>query len=74
MLAPFSMPQTDIDHILRTGGNQNNSFFRIISMYQKIAKSMLDNGLISLEEYNKLTELNRQTFSPFLAEIMPKMT
>ena len=41
---------------------------------EQIAKSMLDNGLISLVEYNKLTELNRQTFSPFLAEIMSKMT
>lgn len=35
MLDPFSMPQTNIDHILRTGGNQNNSIFRIVSMYQK---------------------------------------
>lgn len=35
MLAPFSMPQTNIDHILRTGSNQNNSIFRIVSMYQK---------------------------------------
>ncbi len=35
MLDPFSMPQTDIDHILRTGGNRNNSIFRIVSMYQK---------------------------------------
>ena len=35
MPSAFSMPQTDIDHILRTGGNQNNSIFRIVSMYQK---------------------------------------
>jgi len=41
---------------------------------QRTAKTMLDDGLISLLEYNKLTELNRQSFSPFLAEIMPKTT
>lgn len=35
MPSAFSMPQTDIDHILRTGSNQNNSIFRIVSMYQK---------------------------------------
>lgn len=41
---------------------------------QMIAKSMLDDGQISLVEYHKLTELNRHSFSPFLAEIMPRMT
>lgn len=41
---------------------------------QNIIKTMLANGLISLLEFNKITELNRQTFSPFLAEIMPEMT
>ncbi|MCP1102338.1 hypothetical protein M2454_001787 [Aequitasia blattaphilus] len=41
---------------------------------QIIIKTMLDEGLISLCEYNKITELNRQDFSPFLAEIMPKLT
>lgn len=41
---------------------------------QMIAKSMLDEGLISLSEYTKITELNCQSFSPFLAEIMPRMT
>ena len=41
---------------------------------QLIAKTMLDEGLISLSEYTKITELNCQSFSPFLAEIMPNMT
>lgn len=43
-------------------------FFRA----QKITRSMLDSGLISLSQFDKLTALNRKTFSPFLAEIMPK--
>lgn len=38
---------------------------------QKILKSILEKGLISLDEFNKITQLNRQTFSPYLAEIMP---
>lgn len=40
---------------------------------QTIAKKMLDNGLISVAEFNKLTAINRETFSPLFAEIMPKI-
>ncbi|KEI07153.1 hypothetical protein Z957_09490 [Clostridium sp. K25] len=40
---------------------------------QKILKSILEKGLISLDEFNKITEKNRQTFSPYLAEIMPSI-
>ena len=43
-------------------------------MAQKWLKSLLDRGQISVDEFNKITEKNRQSFSPFLAEIMPKMT
>lgn len=43
-------------------------------MAQKLLKSLLDIGLISEGEFNKITEKNRQTFSPYLAEIMPEMT
>ena len=49
---------------------QDVDYFRA----QQVAKSMLDSGLISLLQFNRLTELNRKTFSPFLSEIMPKMT
>ncbi len=38
---------------------------------EKILKSMFEKGIISIDEFNKITELNRKTFSPFLAEIMP---
>ena len=40
---------------------------------QKVAEEMLERGLISLEEFNKLTQINRDTFSPYLVEIMPKI-
>lgn len=38
---------------------------------QQILESMLDNGLISLLEFDKITALNRESFSPDLAQIMP---
>ena len=33
---------------------------------QKIAKKMLDDSLISVDEFYKLTAINRETFSGFL--------
>lgn len=37
---------------------------------QRILEAMLDKGLISLSEFNKITALNRKSFSPMLAGIM----
>ena len=58
---PKPIQQIDIE--------QDYNFFQA----QKIAKNMLELGLISLSEFNKLTEINRETFSPFWVEIMPKI-
>ena len=41
-------------------------------MAQQIAKSMLDSGLISSTEFNKLSDINLETFSPLFEEIYPK--
>jgi len=38
---------------------------------EKLLRKMLQKGLITGAEFNKIDVLNRQTFSPFLAEIMP---
>lgn len=43
-------------------------------MAQKTANMMLSDGLISLSEFNKLTQINRTTFSPVFVDIMPKIT
>ena len=43
-------------------------------MAQKLMEKMLGTGIISVAEFNKITAKNRQTFLPFLSEIMPKMT
>jgi len=40
---------------------------------QRVAEEMLKRGLISLAEFNKLTQINRDTFSPYLVEIMPEI-
>ena len=40
---------------------------------QKAAELLLENKLISLSEFDKLTELNRKTFYPYLSELMPKI-
>lgn len=37
---------------------------------RKVLETMFMFGMISLDEFNKITEKNRQTFSPFLSEIM----
>lgn len=38
---------------------------------QQMLASMLEKGFISLSEFNKITALNRESFSPALADIMP---
>ncbi len=40
---------------------------------QELLGILLDEGYISPLEYNKITLLNRQTFSPYLSEIMPNI-
>lgn len=39
---------------------------------QQLTKRMLNTGIISVDEFNKLSAINRKTFSPLFAEIMPK--
>lgn len=40
---------------------------------EKLLYQMLEKGLISKEEFNKIMLLNRDTFSPMLAQIMPNI-
>ena len=48
---------------------QDYSYFQA----QKVAEHMLTLGLISLSEFNNLTQINRDTFSPLWVEIMPEI-
>lgn len=63
---PISYVKHDEKPITPTQLQQDFNYYRA----QKVAEAMLECGLISLVEYNKLTELNLKSFSPFLAEIM----
>ena len=38
---------------------------------QQILETMLNNNMINVDEFNKITTLNRNSFSPALAQIMP---
>lgn len=38
---------------------------------QKLLMAMLEKGLVSADEFNKITMKNREIFSPYLADIMP---
>lgn len=42
-------------------------------MAQCVAEQLKNAGLISIDEFNKLTQLNRRTFLPMNVEILPKI-
>ena len=39
---------------------------------QKITEQLYASGMISFDEYDKLTALNRKTFSPIFSDLLPK--
>jgi hypothetical protein len=49
---------------------QDFDYFRA----QMVAQALFDRKLISLSEFNKLSRINRDTFSPMWAEIMPEIS
>ena len=44
------------------------------ALAQQITKRLLEAGLITKDEFNKITAKNRESFSPLLGRIMPKLT
>ncbi|MBQ2725106.1 MAG: hypothetical protein IJF78_05325 [Clostridia bacterium] len=41
---------------------------------QQITKRLFESGLITKDEFNKITAKNRESFSPLLGRIMPELT
>lgn len=39
-------------------------------MAQKITKNLLEQGLISIDEYDRISALNAQNFSPFYRDLL----
>jgi len=52
--------------------NPQNEYNYILA--QQITKKLLAKGLITEAEFNKITTKNRESFSPLLGRIMPKLT
>lgn len=44
------------------------------TLAQQITKRLFEKGLITEAEFNKITAKNRESFSPLLGRIMPKLT
>lgn len=38
---------------------------------EQLTRKLLNEGMITEEEFDKIAALNRKSFSPFLSEIMP---
>ena len=38
---------------------------------EQMTRKLLDQGLISVEEFNKIMAKNRRSFSPFMSKIIP---
>ena len=38
---------------------------------EQMTRKLLNEGLISMEEFNKIMAENRRTFSPFISKIIP---
>lgn len=38
---------------------------------EQMTKKLLDKGLISVDEFNKIMAKNRRSFSPYISRIMP---
>ena len=52
--------------------NPQNEYNYILA--QQITKKLLAKRLITEAEFNKITAKNRESFSPLLGRIMPKLT
>lgn len=39
---------------------------------QTITRLLFESGMITVVEYDKLSELNRKSFSPMFADLLPK--
>ena len=52
--------------------NPQNEYNYVLA--QQITKRLLEKGFITEAVFNKITAKNRESFSPLLGRIMPKLT
>ena len=52
-----------------TNEEMQNEYNYILA--EQMTRKLLDQGLISVEEFNKIMAKNRRSFSPFISKIIP---
>lgn len=52
-----------------TDAEMQNEYNYILA--EQMTKKLLDKGLISVDEFNKIMAKNRRSFSPYISRIMP---
>lgn len=62
----FKMPNAVTHEITQEELQRDFDYYRA----QKVLETMFMFGMISVDEFHKISAVNRKTFSPFLAEIM----
>lgn len=55
----------------KPGNDQMQNEYNYI-LAEQMTRRLLEGGLISADEFNKIMAKNRLTFSPFLAKIIPE--
>lgn len=53
-----------------TNAEMQNEYNYILA--EQMTKNLLDKGLISVDEFNKIMAKNQRSFSPLIAKICPK--
>lgn len=52
-----------------TNAEMQNEYNFILA--EQMTRKLLDKGLISVDEFNKIMAKNRRSFSPYISRIMP---
>lgn len=62
----FKIPNAELRETTQEELQRDFDYYRA----QKVLETMFMFGMISVDEFHKISAVNRKTFSPFLAEIM----
>ena len=63
-----NMDSVRMDAIKHTEASLNSEYEYLVA--ENLTKKLLEKGFINQSEFDKIMAKNRETFSPFLAEIM----
>jgi predicted transcriptional regulator len=61
-----SLPTVEPRHMTKEAMQKDFDYM----MAQKMTQALLENGLITNDEFDKITAKNKERFSPFMAELM----